>query len=89
MKLLSTRTRARLWKLQDAVRHAATEREKVLKVLLNAREALAMEARREMLLEFSCVDQEYRCAVSRLASFVEKHGSEAADQEAVLNGDAP
>ncbi len=81
MKLLSTRTRAQLWKLQDAVRQAAQERDKVLRVLMSARDALAPEARHELWLEFSCVDQEYRYAVDCLAQFVERHGSATGDGE--------
>jgi hypothetical protein len=76
VKLLSTRARAQLWKLQDAVRQAAQEREKLLRVLLNARDALAPEARHELLLEFACVDQEYQFQVARLADFCERHGSD-------------
>jgi hypothetical protein len=75
VKLLSTRTRAQLWKLQDAVRQAAQEREKVLRVLMNARGALAPEARHELWLEFSCVDQEYQFQVRQLTEFCERHGS--------------
>lgn len=74
MKLLSTRARAELWKLQGAVRRAADERNKVLRVLLNARGALAREAQHELWLEFSCVDQEYRYSVTKLAAFCERHG---------------
>lgn len=88
MKLLSTRSRARLWKLQDAVRRASQEREKVLRVLLNARDALAAEAQRELWLEFSCVDQEYRCAVTRLEHFVEQHGSATSEDDAAMDGSA-
>jgi hypothetical protein len=86
VKLLSTRARAQLWKLQDAVRQTARERDSTLRVLLNAREALAPEARRELWLEFSCVDQEYRYAVSQLALFVEQHGSGASGSEAARDG---
>jgi hypothetical protein len=77
VKLLSTRARAQLWKLQDAVRQAAQERDKVLRVLMNARGALAPEARHELWLEFSCVDQEYQFQVRQLAEFCERHGSAA------------
>jgi hypothetical protein len=87
VKLLSTRTRAQLWKLQEAVRQAAQEREKVLRVLVNGRAALAPEARHELWLEFSCVDQEYRYAVDSLAQFVERHGS-AADGDRLPEPDA-
>lgn len=75
MKLLSTRARAQLWKLQDAVRQADQEREKILRVLLNAREALAPQARHELWLEFSWMDQEYRFHVLQLTCFCERHGT--------------
>jgi hypothetical protein len=77
VKLLSTRARAQLWKLQDAVRQASRERQEVLQVLMNASEALAPAARRELGLEFACVDQEYRHAVSELHKFCEDHGESA------------
>jgi hypothetical protein len=73
VKLLSTRARAELWKLQDAVRHAGDERNKLLRVLMNAREALAMDAQRELWMEFSWADQEYRFRVSQLAEFCDRH----------------
>jgi hypothetical protein len=84
VKLLSTRARAQLWKLQDAVRQAAQERDKVLRVLMNARSALAPEARHELWLEFSCVDQEYQFQVRQLAEFCERHGSAAGAGEVAL-----
>lgn len=86
MKLLSTRARAQLWKLQDTVRLAAQEREKLWRVLISAREALAEEARRELWLEFSCVDHEYRYAVTRLAQFVERHGHATDSDEPGYDG---
>jgi hypothetical protein len=73
MKLLSTRARAQLWKLQLAVRTAATARNQSLPMLLRARKAVTHEALREMWLEFSCADQEYRHAVAQLAAFVQQH----------------
>jgi hypothetical protein len=88
VKLLSTRARAQLWKLQDAVRQASQERQKILKVLMNASEALALEARRELWLEFACLDQEYRHAVTQLGQFVEKHGSATGDGDSGLEGNA-
>jgi hypothetical protein len=76
VKLLSTRARAQLWQLQVAVRAAAKVRDQSLPMLLRARRAITQDALRELWLEFSCADQEYRNAVSQLAMFVEKHASE-------------
>lgn len=78
MKLLSTRACATLWKLQDSVREAADDRNRVVRVLLHAHGALACEALRELWLEFSCADQEYRYAVTELARFCERHSAAAA-----------
>lgn len=75
MKLLSTRARAELWKLQASMRHAADERSKVLRVLLGSRTALTPAAQHDLWLEFAWVDQEYRFAVMQLAAFCAKHGS--------------
>lgn len=76
MKLLSTRARAELWKLQSAMRVAAKDRNKSLPMLLRGRKAITQEALRELWLEFSCADQEYRHAVAQLAAFVKKHAPE-------------
>jgi hypothetical protein len=76
MKLLSTRARAELCKLQVAVRSAAKVRDQSLPLLLRARKAVTQEALRQLWLEFSCADQDYRHAVSRLAEFVHKHAPE-------------
>jgi hypothetical protein len=73
VKLLSTRARAQLWKLQDAVKETAGERNRVLRVLLHAHGALVEEAQRELWREFSQADQEYRYCVVELASFCERH----------------
>jgi hypothetical protein len=73
VKLLSTRARAELWKLQIAVRQAAEERNKVLRVLLSGRGALTRDAQHELWMEFSWADQEYRFSVMQLAAFVERH----------------
>ena len=77
MKLLSTRACAELWKLQTAVRQAAEERNKVLRVLMNGHSALTQDAQHELWMEFSWVDQEYRFTVMQLAAFCERHGSKA------------
>jgi hypothetical protein len=85
VKLLSTRARAQLWKLQDAVRAAASARNQRLPMLLRGHQAITEEALREMWLEFSCADQEYRHAVAQLAAFVSRHApdtSVAADSAA-------
>jgi prephenate dehydratase len=78
LKLLSTRARAELWRLQAAMRHAAEERNNVTRILLTSRSALTPDAQRELWLEFSWADQEYRHAVAQLAAFCEKHEAKTA-----------
>jgi hypothetical protein len=75
VKLLSTRARSELWKLQRAVRSAAEERNNVIRILLTSRSALTVGAQRDLWLEFSWVDQEYRICVIQLSAFCTKHGS--------------
>jgi hypothetical protein len=82
VKLLSTRARAELRRLQDAVRSAAKERERVLRVLALSRSALTPAACHDVWLEFSWCDQEYHYAVANLAAFVDRHGK-AVDANAV------
>jgi hypothetical protein len=77
VKLLSTRARAELWKLQSELRTAARARNKSLPLLLLGRKVVTEEALRELWLEFSCADQEYRYAVAQLAAFVAKHAPES------------
>lgn len=74
MKLLSTRARAELWRLQAALNKTADERSKVLKMLLDSPGILTAGAQQELWLEFSWIDQEYRFCVMQLAAFCEKHG---------------
>jgi hypothetical protein len=76
VKLLSTRARAELWKLQSELRAAAKVRNKSLPLLLMGRKVVTQEALRELWLEFSCADQEYRYAVAQLAEFVQRHAPE-------------
>jgi len=75
MKLLSTRARAKLWRLQTAVREAAKERDGLLRILISSRAVLTPEAQLEHWMEFACADQEYRHAVTNLADFVSTHSS--------------
>jgi hypothetical protein len=75
MKLLSTRARAQLWRLQAAVRSASKERDRLLRILNSSRAALTADAQRDVWLEYSCADQEYRHAVALLSDFVLKHES--------------
>lgn len=78
MKLLSTRARARLWKLQERVRSASRERERLLRLVESARLALAPSARRDLWMEFCCADSEYRHAVAELEKFCNGHELAAA-----------
>jgi hypothetical protein len=75
VKLLSTRARAELWKLQAVLHKVADERNGLLKVLLDSPGVLTPGAQRELWLEFSWLDQEYRFCVAQLVAFCEKHGS--------------
>ena len=77
MKLLSTRACAELWRLQSAMRHAASERSTVLRMLLSNRNVITPSAQRELWLEFACMDQEYRYTVAQLVAFCAAHGSRA------------
>lgn len=73
-RLMSTRARAQLWKLQEAVRLTARERDQLLRHLDSCRLALSPSARRDLWLEYSLAEQEYRHAVAALAHFCEEHG---------------
>ena len=73
MKLLSTRARAQLWKLQESVRSTSRERERLRRLLDSSRTLLAPSAHRDLWMEYSCADLEYRCAVSALQDFCDRH----------------
>ncbi len=77
MKLLSTRARAELWRLQNAMRLAARDRDRLLRILGSSRTALSVDAQRDIYLEFACADQEYRHTVALLAEFVRHHDAVA------------
>jgi hypothetical protein len=61
---------SRVWR----VRAAARERDRLMHMLDSGRTMLAPEARRELWMEFSLADQEYRFAVAALAGFCQTHG---------------
>jgi hypothetical protein len=86
VRFLSTRARAQLWKLQEAVRSASRERDRLLRVMDSSRTSLLEEARREIWMEFSLADQEYRHAVACLADFVAQHGGAAGAGNAADSG---
>lgn len=75
---MSTRARAQLWKLQEAVRTASRERDRLMRQLESSRFALAMGARRELWMELSLAEQEYRVAVAQLLEFCNRHSMVAA-----------
>lgn len=77
-RLMSTRARAQLWKLQEAVRAASRERDRLMRQLESSRTALAMGARRELWMELSLAEQEYRVAVGQLLEFCDRHSLVAA-----------
>jgi hypothetical protein len=75
MKLLSRRAFADLNVLQASVREFANDRNVALRALLASRHVAVHCAQQEHWLEFSWLDQEYRFAVRRLASFCLCHAA--------------
>jgi len=73
LKRLSARTFDHLSALQAAVRKLAVERNLALRMFAASRGVATADAQREFWLEFSWIDQEYRMAVRRLASFCREH----------------
>jgi hypothetical protein len=72
-KLLSRRALAELGELQGLMRELSTDRDAALRIFAASRSAATAWAQRELWLEFSWLDQEYRVAVSRLARFCAEH----------------
>jgi hypothetical protein len=60
---------AKLRTLQSGVLELAANRNKVLRMFIASRHATTPDAQRELWLEFSWADQEYRSAVHDLAKF--------------------
>lgn len=69
---ISTRARTALWKLQTELHTAVEERNAVLQALSAGWIALTPDSRREMWMEFSWLDHEYRLRVIRLGDFCEQ-----------------
>lgn len=69
MRVLSRRALDELRALQMAMRRIAADRNAALRMFMVSRNAATPAAQREFWLEFSWIDQEYRVAVQRLASF--------------------
>ena len=69
MVILSRRSMAKLRALQSGVLELAANRNKVLRMFIASRHATTQDAQRELWLEFSWADQEYRSAVHDLAIF--------------------
>jgi hypothetical protein len=88
MKLLSTRARAELWRLQNAMRAAGKERDRLLRLLSSSRAALSGDAQRDICLEYACAEQEYRHTVMLLADFVRQHGGESSQPREAAGDDA-
>ena len=84
-RFLSTRARAQLWKLQEAVRSTGRERDRLLRVMDSSRTSLLAEAQREIWMEFSLADQEYRHAVACLADFVAQHAASTRMESAAIS----
>jgi len=73
MQLLSRRMRSQLRALQAKVLELEARRNSVLHVFFASRTVTTPPAQRELWLEFSCVDQDYRIAVSELARLCQVH----------------
>ena len=69
MRLSSRRMQAQLTALQTSVLELAGRRNTALRLLAASRRVATDAAQREVWLEFSWADQEYRIAVQRLARF--------------------
>ena len=69
---ISTRARTALWKLQSELQAAVEERNVVLQALANGWIALTPDSRREMWMEFSWLDHEYRMRVIRLGELCDQ-----------------
>jgi len=80
MKLLSRRALEQLSLLQAAVQELAQPRNTALRIFMASRGATTLGAQREFWLEFSSLDQEYRVAVRRLASFCSEHHEATASE---------
>jgi hypothetical protein len=72
-QILPRRTLEELGSLQASVRQHAQGRNIAFRILLASRVSAVASAQREFWLEFAWLDQEYRCAVRRLARFCLDH----------------
>jgi hypothetical protein len=77
MRLLSRRALEELGALQDAMQELAAHRGAALRIFITSRNATTPMAQREFWLEFSWIDQEYRAAVMKLASFCQRYRDSA------------
>lgn len=84
MRVLSRRALDELRALQLAMRRLAADRNAALRMFMVSRNAATPAAQREFWLEFSWIDQEYRIAVSRIASFCAEHQITQAHGEPVI-----
>jgi hypothetical protein len=69
LKLLSTRARKELGSLQAELRSIAAERNLALSRFCTSRDSTTPGAQVEFWLEFLWLNQEYRCAVRKLALY--------------------
>jgi hypothetical protein len=81
MKLLSRRAFAELSVLQASVREFANDRNAALRVLRASCHVAVHSAQQQQWLEFSWLDQEYRFAIRKLATFCSRHAAHAAHDE--------
>jgi hypothetical protein len=81
MKVLSRRRLHELSTLQGSVRQLAQDRIVALRLFAASRGAATPTAQYEFWLEYAWIDQEYRAAVRRLASFCAHHGASPSTAE--------
>jgi hypothetical protein len=79
-RLMSTRARTQLWRLQEAVRACAAKRDELMRRCEAARLVLMPEALRELWMEFCLAEQEYRIAIANLDEFCTRHSNAVAPE---------
>jgi hypothetical protein len=72
-KLLARPARKELCSLQTEVRELAVRRNSAFRLFVASRSVAIDSAQRELWWELVWIDQEYRCAVRRLAQFCTEH----------------
>ncbi len=83
VRSLSRRATLQLRTLEAAVRALSSDRSKAFQLLRASREATTRLAQRDFWLEFVWLDQEYRIAVHRLATFCRQYQRAADPYETI------